>query len=126
MKSKITFGVLILILITVSGYSQSPCDNPSPGNCMIPDTCCVVPENECPWHITGLDLTYMINYFKGGAAPQNYGRFDVNCSCRFNGLDVIYLVNFAKGRGPAPLCCFYICPDLQKQNQSIKPTEKKQ
>jgi len=62
----------------------------------------------------GLDVVFMVNYFKGGQAPPYvcqctpgnswYVSGDVNNSCSFNGLDVTYLVGFLKG-GPAPAPC---------------------
>ncbi len=62
----------------------------------------------------GLDVTYMVNYFKGGAAPPltcdcpNHGIIyagaDANGSCTVNGLDVTYMVNFYRGGAPLQYC----------------------
>jgi hypothetical protein len=62
----------------------------------------------------GLDVVYMVNFFKGGAPPPYicqctpgsswYVSGDVNNSCSFNGLDVTYLVGYFKG-GPNPAPC---------------------
>ncbi len=62
----------------------------------------------------GLDVTYGVNYFNGGAippyfcecAPDNtwFVSGDVNGSCSFNGLDVTYMVNYFRG-GTAPIPC---------------------
>ena len=62
----------------------------------------------------GLDVVYMVNFFKGGTAPPYicqcmpgdswYVAGDVNSSCSFNGLDVTYLVGFLKG-GSNPVPC---------------------
>ncbi|UCC80171.1 MAG: carboxypeptidase regulatory-like domain-containing protein [Candidatus Zixiibacteriota bacterium] len=62
----------------------------------------------------GLDVIYMVNYFKGGSSPPYicqctagnswYVAGDVNNSCSFNGLDVTYLVGYFKG-GPILLPC---------------------
>ncbi len=62
----------------------------------------------------GLDVTYSVNYFKGGAAPPYscectpgntwFVSGDVNNSCSFNGLDVTYMVNYFKG-GAGPMPC---------------------
>ncbi len=66
----------------------------------------------------GLDVTYSVNYFKGGAAPPYscectpgntwFVAGDVNNSCSFNGLDVTYMVNYFKG-GAGPIACAQ-CP----------------
>ncbi len=62
----------------------------------------------------GLDITYSVAYFKGGASPLFecectpgntwYVSGDVNNSCSFNGLDVTYGVSYFKG-GAAPVPC---------------------
>jgi len=61
----------------------------------------------------GLDITYGVAFFKGGAAPLcadcppcnswNYCG-DVNASCSYNGLDITYGVAYFKG-GPGPIPC---------------------
>ncbi|HBZ01701.1 MAG TPA: hypothetical protein DEO84_10325 [candidate division Zixibacteria bacterium] len=67
-------------------------------------------------HFTGLDVTFSVRVFKGGAFPQYhcdcppgsgniwYVAGDVNGSCSFSGLDVTYSVRYFKG-GPAPIPC---------------------
>ena len=64
--------------------------------------------------LNGLDVTYCVRYFKGGAAPSYscectpnhtwYVAGDVNGSCSFTGLDVTYMVRYFKG-GPPPIPC---------------------
>ena len=67
----------------------------------------------------GLDITYGVNYFKGGGDPFcPFGSCpippcdaffycgDVNGSCGYNGLDITYGVNYFKG-GSDP----FPCPD---------------
>jgi hypothetical protein len=52
----------------------------------------------------GIDVTYMVNYFKGsGTPPRPYLAGDANGDCVVNGIDVVYMVNFFKGYGPAPV-----------------------
>jgi hypothetical protein len=61
----------------------------------------------------GLDITYGVNFFKGGNLPLcpecppcagfHYCG-DVNASCNYNGLDITYGVNYFKG-GSAPAPC---------------------
>jgi hypothetical protein len=61
----------------------------------------------------GLDITYGVNFFKGGSLPLcaecppcagfHYCG-DVNASCSYNGLDITYGVNYFKG-GAGPLPC---------------------
>ncbi|UCC79637.1 MAG: carboxypeptidase regulatory-like domain-containing protein, partial [Candidatus Zixiibacteriota bacterium] len=62
----------------------------------------------------GLDITYGVNFFKGGAEPLYscectpgdiwYVAGDVNNSCSYNGLDITYGVSYFKG-GPDPIPC---------------------
>ena len=62
----------------------------------------------------GLDISFMVTYFKGGLRPSYicdcppdsnwYVAGDVNGSCVFNGIDVTYSVAYFKG-GPAPVPC---------------------
>jgi hypothetical protein len=52
--------------------------------------------------VNGLDVVYLVNYLKGGPAPNPLLGGDANGDCSVNGLDVIYLVNYLKG-GPAPI-----------------------
>ncbi len=52
--------------------------------------------------LNGLDVIYLVNYFKGGPAPDPIESGDANGSGTTNGLDVIYLVNYFKGGPPPP------------------------
>jgi len=64
--------------------------------------------------LNGLDITFGVSYFKGGAEPpymcdcSSRGIWfvggDVNGSCSYNGLDITYGVSYFKG-GPAPIPC---------------------
>jgi hypothetical protein len=67
-----------------------------------------------------LDLTYGVNYFRGGSPPSYtcectpgntwYVSGDVNGSCSYNGADITYAVMYFKG-GP-----FIVpCPDCPPQ-----------
>jgi hypothetical protein len=68
----------------------------------------------------GLDVTYGVNFFKGGPPPPficecgSHGTVfvagDVNGTCSFNGIDITYMVNYLKG-GPAII----YCPDCPPQ-----------
>ncbi len=68
----------------------------------------------------GLDVSYGVTYFKGGAVPPYscectpyqswYVAGDANGSCTFNGLDISYMVAYLKG-GPALVSC-PDCPPL--------------
>jgi hypothetical protein len=107
---KTTCMVLALLGMFLTASAQSPCDNPYPDSCHVPDTCCAVEWDRCPWQWGAIDIAYMANYFRGG--PQMAGlfsKYDVNCNCRVNGVDIIYLANYLKGHGPEPKCCFYQC-----------------
>jgi len=61
----------------------------------------------------GLDITWGVNFFKGGSdpicpdcPPCNSWHFcgDVNGSCSYNGLDITWGVNYFKG-GLSPIPC---------------------
>ncbi|UCC79878.1 MAG: hypothetical protein JSW64_00560 [Candidatus Zixiibacteriota bacterium] len=75
----------------------------------------------------GLDITYSVNYFKGGPAPPYscectpgniwYVGGDVNASCDYNGLDVTYGVAYFKG-GPGPMPC-PDCPPVELSPRTI-------
>jgi len=64
--------------------------------------------------LNGLDVTFGVNYFKGGPQPPYecectegstwYVAGDVNGSCNYNGLDITYAVAYLKG-GPDPVPC---------------------
>jgi hypothetical protein len=86
---------------------------------------CTFIGNECRYTVgdmngdgdlTGLDVSFGVNYFKGGPAPTYtcmcpphgswYVAGDVNANCVYNGVDITYLVAYFKGSSaPAP------CPD---------------
>jgi hypothetical protein len=71
---------------------------------------------------TGLDITYMVRFFKGGPRPPYscectpgntwYVSGDVNGSCSFTGLDISYSVRYFKG-GPPPIPCPN-CPPVRR------------
>ncbi|UCC78677.1 MAG: carboxypeptidase regulatory-like domain-containing protein, partial [Candidatus Zixiibacteriota bacterium] len=83
----------------------------------------------------GLDITYGVNYFKGGPDPMcpacpipdcNTWFYcgDVNGSCSYNGLDITYGVAYFKG-GPGPIFCVD-CPPaggpaIAVQGKGLKP-----
>jgi len=68
----------------------------------------------------GLDVVYLVNYFKGGDPPidvclcdpygELYPAADANGSCSVNGLDVTYMVAYFKGTGELLFC--ESCPPL--------------
>jgi len=73
----------------------------------------------------GLDVTFAVTYFKGGAAPPNicdcrpdvpaypfYAAGDVNGNCVFNGVDISYMVGFFWG-GPGITSC-PSCPPMAR------------
>jgi hypothetical protein len=74
----------------------------SPSNCDY-----VIGDINESGNTNGLDVVFMVNYFKGGPTPPYVCQCtpgnswhvagDVNGSCNFNGLDVTYLVGFLKG-----------------------------
>lgn len=51
--------------------------------------------------VNGIDVIFLVNYLKGGQAPDPMLNGDANGTCNVNGLDVVYLVNYFKG-GPEP------------------------
>jgi hypothetical protein len=81
----------------------------------------------------GLDITFGVNYFKGGLdplcplgscpIPPCDGFFycgDVNGSCSYNGLDITYGVNYFKGgSGPIP------CPDCEPAGPPVSASSRK-
>jgi hypothetical protein len=81
----------------------------------------------------GLDITFGVNYFKGGLdplcplgscpVPPCNGFFycgDVNGSCSYNGLDITYGVNYFKGgSGPIP------CPDCEPAGPPVSASSGK-
>ncbi|UCC79301.1 MAG: hypothetical protein JSW64_13665 [Candidatus Zixiibacteriota bacterium] len=83
-------------------------------------------------NFNGLDITYGVAFFKGGAEPLcpdcavndcdswNYCG-DVNASCSYNGLDITYGVAYFKG-GPAPMPCVD-CPPCEGVTGGINVPE---
>ncbi len=76
-------------------------------------------------NFNGLDVTYMVGYFKGGPRPAIdchpycpnqpdpfYAGGDVNGDCVFNGLDIMYFVIVLKGWAPSLLYCPECPPGL--------------
>lgn len=69
----------------------------------------------------GLDVIYLVSYFKGGDPPPDtcmcdphgplFVAADANGSCSVNGLDVTYLVSYFKGTGEIMFC--EDCPPSQ-------------
>lgn len=60
-------------------------------------------DANCSGDLDGLDVIYLVNYFKGeGPPPDPIILGDANGDCSTNGLDVIYLVDYFKGTGPPP------------------------
>jgi hypothetical protein len=51
----------------------------------------------------GLDVTFLVSYFKGGPAPDPILAGDANGNCETNGLDVVYLVSYFKGSDMPPV-----------------------
>jgi hypothetical protein len=63
--------------------------------------------------VNGLDVIYLVNYFKGGAAPPLscdngngpiFVEADINGNCVVNAADITYLVNFFLGRNTIDYC----------------------
>jgi hypothetical protein len=86
------------------------------------------PTGGCPYVLgdingngqaNGIDVTFAVSYFKGGAPPpivcdncpeqgqQLYAAGDVNGNCNFNGIDITYMVGYYRGGpgfSPCPSC----------------------
>ncbi|HBC46896.1 MAG TPA: hypothetical protein DEO84_07680 [candidate division Zixibacteria bacterium] len=90
------------------------------GNCLfetetVTDSLHVLPGNcynnprgdaNCSGTLTGLDVVYLVAYFKG--SPNGFCCVcsgDANSSGSVNGVDVTYLVGFFKGQRPHPAPC---------------------
>lgn len=68
----------------------------------------------------GIDVSYAVNFFKGGNPPpficdcpnhdSLYAAGDVNGSCQFNGVDITYFVRYAIGGPPLRWCID--CPPI--------------
>jgi C1A family cysteine protease len=71
----------------------------------------------------GLDVIYLVNYFKGGPLPlsscncgthgQIFGAADVNGSCSVNGVDINFMINYLRGGDPLQFCTD--CPPLRSR-----------
>jgi len=49
------------------------------------------------------DVVFLIGYlYKGGPAPNPYGRGDPNRDCQVNAADIVYLINFLFKNGEEP------------------------
>jgi hypothetical protein len=75
---------------------------------VLPGDCNNNPRGDanCSGTLTGLDVTYLVRYFKG--SPNGYCCLcsgDANSSGTVSGVDVTYLVGFFKGRLPQPAPC---------------------
>jgi len=111
------------ITFSLSGYRDTTVEGVSvvSANSTVIDV--VMEEYVCPYvpgdangsgAANGLDVIYLVNYFKGGLAPvdvcicdphgQLYPAADANGSCSVNGLDVTYMVAYFKGTGELQYC----------------------
>jgi hypothetical protein len=72
-------------------------------------------------HLIGSDVTYGVNYFRGGTPPPDscwnnvtsewqYTAADANGDCHFIGSDITYLVNYFRGINPLPQYCIQTPP----------------
>jgi hypothetical protein len=86
---------------------------------------CLAAAGGCPYlagdingngQTNGIDVTYGVGYFKGGAIPPVrcdmcpqpapfYAAGDVNGSCVYNGIDITFFVGYLKGQQPGLLYC---------------------
>jgi hypothetical protein len=125
--------------ITVTGFDI----NHQVGTEVIPVTLTVDTIPACQYAVgdanssgvyNGIDVTFMVAYLKGGAAPEYtcdcpgfdppmYVACDVNGSCSFNGLDVTYSVSYFKGGPNLPTPCPNCPPGLlaAPENGDIAP-----
>jgi hypothetical protein len=79
----------------------------------------------------GLDIVYLVNYYKGYGAPPPYVYYgcllgrdlyaaaDLNGNCEVNGIDVVYGVAYLKGLQPSIL----YCPNCPPFTIGIRHTE---
>jgi hypothetical protein len=119
---KSSIAIAFALALSGASFAQSLCDNPIPGRCNVPDTCCILPLEDCPFtpgdfngleRCTGTDVTYLIRYIKGdGPSPIPYpSAADINGDCAINWLDVQIMINYFKGKPTAPFkCTIFICP----------------
>jgi len=80
----------------------------TPGSFYVePSACRGNPRGDanCSGVRSGIDVTYLVNYFKGGTSFCLLCSGDANHSGRVDGLDVTFLINYFKGFGPAPDPC---------------------
>jgi hypothetical protein len=71
--------------------------------------------------VDGLDMVYLLNYFRGGGPPppDPQLRADCNGNCEVNGVDAVYLVLFLRGDGDPPVrgnCLLAHPPELPKRD----------
>jgi hypothetical protein len=111
------------IEFSLPGYSDTTVEGISviSSNTTVVDV--VMVEYNCPYvrgdangsgAANGLDVVYLVSYFKGGTPPvdicicdphgQLYPAADANGSCSVNGLDVTYMVAYFKGTGELLYC----------------------
>jgi hypothetical protein len=72
----------------------------------------------------GLDVTFLVNYFKGYTPPDPLLAGDANGNCHTNGVDVVYLVNFLKGVGDDPIRGDCAGRVAKKEIPKIEPVDK--
>lgn len=103
-----------------SGFAELPLDALNSGfmNKMTQNILCNYAPGDAnaSGNVNGLDVTYGVNYFKGGTPPPYrcectlgniiYAAGDVNGTCSFNGIDITYFVSYLKGGAP-----LHFCPD---------------
>ena len=80
-----------------SGLSNSPAMTAAGGGDFIPG------DANNSGAVNGLDVVYLVNYFKGGdRPPAPFLRADCNGNCEVNGVDVVYLLKYLHGSNEAP------------------------
>lgn len=118
------------ISFSLAGYRDTTVEGVSviSSNTTVVDA--VLEEYDCPYVLgdangsgaaNGLDVVYLVSYFKGGSAPidtcicdphgELFPSADANGSCSVNGLDVTYMVTYFKGAGELQFCAD--CPPSQ-------------
>jgi hypothetical protein len=119
MCKRLLLLVLGVIILTESASAQNPCAKPVVGNCIRPDTCCILPNDQCPFvpgdinasnSFNSLDITLFLSWMKGRAsAVVPYSQMDYNGSCSINGMDIQFVL-----RGGIPRCSLFICHQENK------------